>query len=118
MFKGVDQTFRLGNYPLEKIVMRCLRCGREGRFDKAALIEKLGRKYPVWEAVVRIERTWECSRQDRFKAEARKPPAKFCRAYLPEFDEIVRQFHLDINWGRKPSVAVYLRDEPQPASKA
>lgn len=115
---NIDRTFQLRHYPLDKMFIRCIKCGHEGRFDKAALIDKLGRDHPVWSAVDRLTKDWECSQPDVFKNEALRPSAQYCRPSLPEFEALVRQFHVDVNHGRKPSVTLYLRDEPQPVSKA
>jgi hypothetical protein len=46
-----DPTFQLRHYPLPKLVVRCIKCERQGRFGKAQLIEKLGETYPVYQAV-------------------------------------------------------------------
>ena len=32
----------LSDYPTEKVIIECRRCDKRGRFDKAALIERVG----------------------------------------------------------------------------
>ena len=54
MPKAADPTFQLGHYPLPKLTVECIKRGRQGRFDKAQLVEKLGETYPVDQAVDRL----------------------------------------------------------------
>jgi hypothetical protein len=54
MAERYDRTFQLRHYPLPKLVVECIKCKRQGRFDKAQLVEKFGETYPVYQAVGRL----------------------------------------------------------------
>ena len=102
MPKAADPTFQLGHYPLPKLTVGCIKRGRQGRFDKAQLVEKLGETYPVHQAVDRLTRGWKCEKPDRMPAYALHPSAMYCLPHLPEWQERVGRFWVDVNYGRKP----------------
>jgi hypothetical protein len=102
MPKAVDPTFQLRHYPLPKLVVECIKCKRQGRFDKAQLIEKLGETYPVHQPIDRLTGAWECEKPDRIKAYALRPNAMYCLPHLPEWQERLSRFWVDVNNGRKP----------------
>jgi hypothetical protein len=110
MPKTYDRTFQLRHYPLPKLVVECIKCGRKSRFDKAQLIEKLGETYPVHQAKDRLTENWECTKSDAMPACALHPRAMYCLPYLPEWQDRVNQFFLDMKYGRNPE-ALYA--EPQ-----
>jgi hypothetical protein len=97
-----DRTFQLRQYPLPKLVVECIKCNRKGRFDKARLIEKLGETYPVDQAVDRLTRHWECDKPDALPGYALHPRAMYCLPHLPEWQERVGRYWVDVNNGRKP----------------
>jgi hypothetical protein len=102
MAERYDQTFQLRHYPLPKLVVECLKCKRQGRFDKGQLIGKLGETYPVHQAVDRLTKDWECEKPDRIPAYALPPRAMYCLPHLPEWQERVERFWVDVNYGRRP----------------
>jgi hypothetical protein len=102
MAKAIDQTFQLRLYPLPKIVVRCIKCGRQAQFDRTQLIEKLGETYPVYQAVKRLTCDWECKKPDGIPAYKLHPDGMHCLPHLPEWEERVRRFSVDANNGRKP----------------
>jgi len=97
-----DPTFQLRHYPLPKLVVECIKCKRRGRFDKIQMIEKLGETYPAFQAVDRLTRDWECEKPDAIPAYKSHPKAMYCLPRLPEWQERVERFCLDVNNGRKP----------------
>jgi hypothetical protein len=101
MSKTYDRTFQLRHYPLPKLVVECIKCTRQGRFDKAQLIEKLGETYPVYQAVDRLTKDWKCDKPDAMPAYALHPRAMYCLPHLPEWQERVEKFFLDVNLGQR-----------------
>jgi hypothetical protein len=110
MPKTYDRTFQLRHYPLPKLVVECIKCGRQGRFVVAQLIEKLGETYPVYQANDRLAQDWECKKPDAIPADALHPRATYCLPHLPEWQERVSQFFLDVKHGRSPE-ALYAEPE-------
>jgi hypothetical protein len=102
MPKTYDRTFQLRHYPLPKLVVECIKCKRQSRFDVAQLIEKLGETYPVHQAKDRLTQDWECTKPGAMPAYALHPRAMYCMPHLPEWQERVSQFFLDVNYGRRP----------------
>jgi len=103
MSQAYDRTFQLRHYPLPKLVIECIKCRRTGRFDVAQLIEKLGETYPVYQAVDRLTRDWECEKPGAIPAYKLHPKAMYCLPHLPEWHERVGRFWCDANNGRKPA---------------
>jgi hypothetical protein len=112
--KPADPTFQLRHYPLPKLAVECIKCGRKGRFDKAQLIEKLGETYPVYQAVDRLTQDWECDKPNAMPAYALHPKAMYCLPHLPEWHERVSRFWVDVNTGRKPE-PLYMRPDAKAA---
>jgi hypothetical protein len=102
MPKDYDRTFHLRHYPLPKLVVECIKCKRKGRFDVPQLIEKLGETYPVYQAVDRLTQNWECDKPNAMPVYALHPRAMYCLPHLPEWQERLNQFILDVQYGRKP----------------
>jgi hypothetical protein len=102
MPKAHDPTFQLRHCPLPKLVVDCIKCGRNGRFDKAQLVQKLGNTYPVHQAVDRVTRNWQCEKPDRMPAYALHPNAMYYLPHLPDWQGCVNRFFFDLNYGRKP----------------
>jgi hypothetical protein len=112
MPKTYDRTFHLRYYTLPKLVVECIKCKRQGRFDKAQLIEKLGDTYPVYQAVNRLTQNWVCEKPNAMPAYALHPRAMYCYPHLPEWQERVSKFFLDVNYGRRPE-PLYAKPEPK-----
>ncbi|MPR12357.1 hypothetical protein [Microvirga tunisiensis] len=101
MSKAYARTFQLRHYPRPQVLVECTKCKRQGRFDKAQLIEELGGTYPLFQAVNEVTQDWKCEKFNAMPAYAQHPRAMECFRYLPEWQEPVNQFFLKGNYGRK-----------------
>jgi hypothetical protein len=82
-----DGAVLLKDYPLSKIVMACDRCDRGGRYDKAALIERLGGETRLPSLRLEIAAAWGCEIAKAQLANQSMPGFRTCRA---GFADLVR----------------------------
>ncbi len=83
-------------------MVECIKCKRQGRIDVPQLIEKLGATYSVHQAKDRLTKDGECEKPELMPAYAIHPRAMYCFPPLPEWQERVEQYWVDVNNGRRP----------------
>ncbi len=74
----------LRHYPGEKVRVACRSCSRSRRFDKAALIERVGANAPLPELRLRLAEGLGCETAAKTRAGERQPGAIVCGVHFPD----------------------------------
>jgi len=80
----------LKDYPLPKINMACDRCERTARYDKAALIEKVGGDIDLPGLRLEIAAKWGCEIARKQVAGEYLPDLLRCGAVFPDLAKLYR----------------------------
>lgn len=79
-----DGAVLLRDYPFPKINMACDRCERKARYDKAALIEKVGGDARLPSLRLQIAAKWGCEIAHKQLSEEYLPGFERCGAIYPD----------------------------------
>jgi hypothetical protein len=79
-----DGAVHLHQYPAEKVHVTCSSCQRGGRFDKAALIERVGANAPLPELRLRLAEGLGCETAAKTRAGEWLPGGVMCGMHFPD----------------------------------
>ena len=79
----------LSDYPSPKVVLKCTRCDRAGRFDKATLIERVGPDEPLPMLRLKLAAGLGCALAKANMEDEHQPGSQQCGMHYPE----LRQRH-------------------------
>ena len=79
-----DGAVLLSEYPADKVRVTCRRCGREGRYDKAALVNRSGRGEKLPDLRLKLAAGMGCDLAVKALAGEAVPGLEQCQMIFPD----------------------------------